>query len=69
MKIIIHGNKNLLKEIRCFKCKTCGCIFEADNTEYVHQFSQRENCDRYEIKCPTCGNFASLDTKEDTNES
>lgn len=69
MKIIKQGDLNKLKRIKRFKCEHCGCVFEADNTEYVHKFSQRENCDWYEIKCPTCGNFASLDTKEDTNES
>ena len=34
MKIIRNGDKNKLKRIQTFNCDFCGCIFEADNTEY-----------------------------------
>lgn len=72
MKIIKEGDINRLKKVKLFECMACGCVFEADRTEYVHQYSQRENCDWYEIKCPTCGNFArfitNLISKEDANE-
>jgi len=61
MRVIKYGDKNLLKKIRRFKCKACGCEFEADNTEYKHQYSQREMCGWYEIKCPTCDEWVTAD--------
>ena len=64
MKIIKQGDLNRLKEIKRFKCKACGCEFEADNTEYKRQYSQRENCGWYEIKCPTCHSWATTDYEE-----
>lgn len=64
MRIIMHGDKNLLKGIRRFKCKACGCIFEADNTEYKYQYSQREMCSWYEIKCPTCDSWVTINCEE-----
>ena len=64
MRIIKQGDLNRLKEIKRFECKACGCEFEADNTEYNHQYSQREMCSWYEIKCPTCGSWATTNCEE-----
>lgn len=60
MKIIKHGDVGCLKQIKRFECKSCGCIFEADNTEYKHEFSQREMCGWYETRCPTCKRYVTV---------
>lgn len=67
MKIIQKGDLNRPKGIKRFKCSVCGCVFEADNTEYKTQYSQRENCGWYEIKCPTCYRFVTLSDTEEKN--
>jgi len=64
MKIIKQGDLYRLKEIKRFKCKACGCEFEADNTEYRRDYSQRENCGWYAIKCPTCDRWVTTDDEE-----
>ncbi len=53
MKIIKNGNINQLKKIKTFDCDFCGCIFEADNTEYKtgHQYNEVY----YYAFCPFCG--------------
>lgn len=35
-----------------------GSVFEADDTEYKYQFSQREAAEWWECKCPNCGKIA-----------
>ena len=55
MRILKAGDVERLKQIKKFECKTCGCVFEADNTEYKYQYSQRIDEGWYEVKCPTCG--------------
>ena len=52
MKIIKEGNLELLKQIRRFKCGLCGCIFEADNTEY--KTDNQYNHTYYTCDCPCC---------------
>lgn len=52
MKIIKRGNVQKLKKIKTFSCGNCGCVFEADNTEY-------DVCSQYneiycQCKCPCC---------------
>lgn len=60
MKILKVGDlRRLDKPIR-FECKACGCIFEADRSEYRHEFSQRENVGWYECECPTCHKWTSV---------
>lgn len=54
MKILKDGDLNRVRGIRRFECPRCGCIFEADNKEYTHEYSQREACGWYSIQCPTC---------------
>ena len=61
MKIIKQGMskaeiekiKNIVKR---FKCGTCGCIFEADKTEYESEEEYRYTT--YYCKCPNCGDNA-----------
>lgn len=64
MKILKEGNLKRLKRPLIFDCETCGCEFEADNTEYTWEFSQREGYGWYSIKCPTCGYFVTVDDNE-----
>lgn len=61
MKIIKQGDINRLKEIKRFECKSCGCIFEAENAEYKREYSQRDDCGWYAIKCPTCQTWVTTD--------
>lgn len=61
MKILKHGNPERLKKIVIFTCKHCGCVFEADKTEY--KYSSFRNEESYQIECPECGN-AVYDGKE-----
>lgn len=61
MRIIKHGDVNRLRQILRFECKSCGCVFEADNTEYKHDFSQREGCGWYTVPCPTCKKRVTVD--------
>lgn len=51
MKVIKQGNYDL-KQTKRFHCKNCGCIFEADKSEYKDyvQYNQTE----YLCECPTC---------------
>ena len=54
MKIIKPGDVRKSREVRLFECKACGCIFEADSSEYFQigwTIRQREFC----CHCPTCG--------------
>lgn len=60
MKIIKPGDLSQLYKPITFKCDRCKCVFKADNTEYKHEYSQREDCDWYEIKCPTCGGWVTM---------
>lgn len=54
MEIIKEGDISRLKHTRRFECDDCGCIFKADNTEYVCCGSQY-NISYYKCDCPTCG--------------
>lgn len=65
MRIIQHGDPNRLKKIKRFECGQCGCIFEAESTEYKHEFSQREMCGWYEAHCPTCHSTVTLSDETD----
>lgn len=60
MKILKQGKSKeevdrIIKRVRQFECLTCGCVFEADNTEYKYQFCQREGDEWWECECPNCG--------------
>lgn len=59
MKILKQGISKAealkkLRNTRIFECVFCGCEWEADNTEYVYKFDQREADEWYECKCPNC---------------
>lgn len=64
MKIIKQGKSKeeidrITKQVRRFECPVCGCIFEADNTEYKHEFRQIESAEWWECKCPNCGKLTT----------
>lgn len=52
MKIIKQGNYDPNRTKR-FECKNCGCIFEADKSEYKDYFQYNQT--DYYCECPTCG--------------
>ena len=56
MKIIRNGNIKKLKKIKTFDCDWCGCLFEADNTEYKQTAQYNETY--YYSVCPFCGRYA-----------
>lgn len=53
MKIIKNGEIKKLKNVKTFYCIFCGCLFEANNTEYKKgsQYNQMY----YYVNCPFCG--------------
>lgn len=55
LRIIREGDLNKLKRSMQFECQYCGCVFEAERTEYEYEYSQREDCAWYRSVCPTCG--------------
>jgi Zn finger protein HypA/HybF involved in hydrogenase expression len=61
MKIIKEGKtkeelEKILKNTKRFKCKTCGCIFEANDNEYIYEEDYiYATC---YCKCPNCGQNA-----------
>lgn len=64
MKILKQGKSKeevdrIIKRVRQFECLTCGCVFEADDTEYKYQFCQREGDEWWECECPNCGTRTS----------
>ena len=65
MFIIKDGDKELAekkrKQTKLFECKTCGCIFEADNGEYLITDCRFDVM--YYAKCPCCG-YNANETKE-----
>lgn len=59
MKILKQGKskeevERIFKQVRQFECPTCGCVFEADKTEYKYHCCQKEG-DWWECNCPNCG--------------
>ena len=60
MKIIKYGR--IPDATKQFKCLYCGCIFEADDTEYRHKFDRNE--DYYICECPVCENETSVVIKK-----
>ena len=59
MKILKQGltkeeTLKRLRKTRIFECSICGCVWEADNTEYKYQYYQKDNEEWYECKCPNC---------------
>lgn len=54
LKIIKEGTKERLDRLKRFECEKCGCIFDADKTEY--ESGSQYNDTYYFCKCPFCGN-------------
>jgi Zn finger protein HypA/HybF involved in hydrogenase expression len=57
MKIIKEGKtkeelEKILKNTKRFECKTCGCIFEANDDEYEYEDDYIYS--RHYCKCPNC---------------
>ena len=57
MKILKQGKSKeevdrIIKRVRQFECPICGCVFEADDTEYKYQFCQREAEEWWECNAP-----------------
>lgn len=55
MKIIEHGRKPG-QMVRRFVCIKCGCVFDANDTEYKYIDAQRDPY--YICACPECGKDA-----------
>lgn len=52
MKIIKEGGFDTFRRIKRFECTRCGCIFEADETEYRSGSYYNETY--YYCECPFC---------------
>lgn len=63
MKILEKGNLEKIKNTRKFTCIKCGCLFEADESEYKYcdAFTQQHDGVAAECKCPMCGADAFSD--------
>lgn len=66
MKIIKEGKtkeelEKMLKNTKRFECKTCGCIFEADDDEYEYE-EDYIYCTYY-CTCPNCERTAEVLTR------
>lgn len=53
MKIIKAGDLKRINGIKRFTCRACGCIWEADNSEYRTETDFR-NGRYFTMRCPTC---------------
>lgn len=62
MKLIKKGNLDLPHNPQIFKCKKCGCIFEADDHEYTYAdfFANAHDGMYAKCKCPCCDNTVYL---------
>ena len=52
MTVIQEGDLSRLDGIKRFTCHRCGCIFEADKTEY--ELNDQFILPYYACTCPTC---------------
>lgn len=57
MKILEHGNPELVQQPLEFHCEACGCRFIADYTEYkrIRKITDDLDYDTCETVCPECG--------------
>lgn len=57
MRIPSNGNAKEPAEEKTFRCRSCGCIFNADNTEFRHPDFWMEAHDGItaSCECPQCG--------------
>lgn len=69
MKIIKLGRRLSDKdkrEVKRFECGRCGCVFEADNSEYKHTFYMNE--DVFLCPCPNCARVTSYVISESESD-
>lgn len=59
IEIIEQGDLNRLKGTLRFACKACGCLFNADREDYTWEYSPREDCGWWSIKCPCCKQYVT----------
>ena len=55
MKIIKEGDLKRLDTTRRFECPKCGCIFEANATEYRKEWDMNNTI--LACECPTCHDY------------
>lgn len=67
MKIIKVGDLKRLDTAHRFECEHCGCIWEADRTEYLVQTDYR-NGHYYMMQCPTCRRDAVCYPEDEKHE-
>lgn len=53
MIIVKEGNVRLCRKVFRFECEACGCIFEADSSEYRRDL-QKDRGWVCVCVCPTC---------------
>ena len=58
MKIIKAGDLKRLSDVHRFQCSRCGCIWEADRSEYQIETDFR-NGHYFSMRCPTCDRFVT----------
>ena len=64
MKIIEKGKIPNLSQR--FACRNCGTVFVADSTEYkaADQIEYMHDDILYKCRCPVCGRYAYITSKE-----
>lgn len=64
MKIIINGDETKAKRIKRFQCRCCGCLFEAEQDDYLttHEvaYTTTKSETKYRCRCPVCKTEAEL---------
>lgn len=58
MKIIKEGDPSKNRYPKRFICNQCGCVFEADNSEYNQAYDHGETS--YLADCPACGKTCEI---------
>lgn len=56
MHIVQHGDLQRLDDVRRFTCPACGCVWDANSTEYRKEWER--NTENVSCVCPTCGKRA-----------
>ena len=61
MKIIKEGDLKRLDTTRRFECEACGCIWEANASEYRKEWDGNDTL--IVCECPTCQKTSYISTK------
>ena len=59
MKIIKQGEMEKTTKTVRFECRSCGCIFEANEGEYKYYDAPVAYACEYDAECPCCGKEVS----------